>query len=116
MTPTKRSYWGLTIFAVVGALVVGALLRADVFHISGQSVLGAQRAQKVSFKTAQNSAPVSLADFKNGFSMAIDPALSAVVNISSTKVVKRPKMPGLFNEPFFRQFFGDQGQQPQEGP
>ena len=116
MTPTKRNYWGLTIFVVVGALAVGALLRADVFHISGQSVLGAQRAQKVSFKTAQSTTPVSLADFKNGFSTVIDPALSAVVNISSTKVVKRPNMPGLFNDPFFQQFFGDQRHQPQEGP
>ena len=32
---------------------------------------------------------MSLADFKNGFASVIDPALPAVVNISSTKVVKQ---------------------------
>ena len=62
-----------------------------------------------SLRIAGDSSPVSLANFKNGFSSVIDPALPAVVNISSTKVVKQQVVPNpFFNDPFFRQFFGNQ--------
>jgi serine protease Do len=64
---------------------------------------------KVPLKIDTDPAPVSMADFKNGYSSILDPALSAVVNISSSKVVKQQNnFPGFFNDPFFRQFFGDQ--------
>jgi Do/DeqQ family serine protease len=68
---------------------------------------------KVPLKIASDPAPVSLADFKNGYSSILDPALGAVVNISSSKVVKQPNnVPNFFADPFFRQFFGNQfGQQ-----
>jgi serine protease Do len=63
----------------------------------------------VPLKIASDPAPISLADFKNGYSSILDPALSAVVNISSSKVVKqRSNVPDFFADPFFRQFFGDQ--------
>ena len=54
--------------------------------------------------------PVSLGNFANGFSAVIKPALPAVVNIRSSKLVKpqRNQMSPVFNDPFFRQFFGDQ--------
>jgi len=92
-------------FVVAGLLAAG-LVGARVSHWSGRGVLGAE---KVPLKIARDPAPVSLADFKNGFSSVIDPALPAVVNISSTKVVKRQyNMPDMFSDPFFRQFFGDQ--------
>jgi serine protease Do len=43
------------------------------------------------------------------YAPVIDPALPTVVNISSTKMVKQQNnLPGLFSEPFFQQFFGDQ--------
>ena len=59
----------------------------------------------------QNALPVSLGNFANGFSAVLKPALPAVVNISSSRVVKpgRNQMSPMFNDPFFRQFFGDQG-------
>lgn len=108
----EKSHWGLVVFVVVVVLVFGGLLRGGILHLPGQHVLGAP---KVALKMASNSAPLSLADFKNGFASVIDPALPAVVNISSTKVVKQqPLNPGFFDDPFFRQFFGDQF--PSPGP
>jgi serine protease Do len=45
-----------------------------------------------------------------GFAPVLKPALAAVVNISSSRVVKTPQAPSspFFDDPFFRQFFGDQ--------
>ena len=72
----------------------------------GHSVLGAE---KVAVSVAKNAAPVSLGDFKNGFSSVLVPTLPAVVSISSTKVVKsQGNTPDFFNDPMFRQFFGNQ--------
>jgi serine protease Do len=77
-------------------------------------VLGAE---KVSVGEAKNAAPVSLADFKNGFASVLGPALPAVVNISSTKVVKiQNPIPDIFNDPMFRQFFGEQSPSLPRGP
>jgi serine protease Do len=68
---------------------------------------------RVPLKIASDPAPVSLADFKNGYSSILDPALSEVVNVSTTQVVKQQyNFPGFFNDPFFQHFFGNQfGQQ-----
>jgi len=56
---------------------------------------------------------VLLGSLSNGFASILKPALPAVVNISSSKVVKsRGENSQMFNDPFFRQFFGNQfGQQ-----
>ena len=45
-----------------------------------------------------------------GFAPVLKPALAAVVNISSSRIVKTPSTPfgPFFQDPFFRQFFGDQ--------
>ncbi len=45
-----------------------------------------------------------------GFAPVLKPALAAVVNISSSRIVKTPSTPSgpFFDDPFFRQFFGDQ--------
>src|SRR5208282_835942 len=48
-----------------------------------------------------------------GFAPLLKPALPAVVSITSSRVVKVPQSP-FFNDPFFQQFFGGQGRQPQE--
>lgn len=104
----KGPYWLLVL--VVITLLIGGLLRARAVRLPGHSVLGAE---KVAVNVAKNAAPVSLADFKNGFSSVLAPALPAVVNISSSKVVKNPQenMPDFFNDPMFRQFFGNQAPQ-----
>jgi serine protease Do len=47
------------------------------------------------------------------FAPVVKRAMPAVVNISSSKVVKRQQMPGgMLDDPFFRQFFG--GRMPQQ--
>lgn len=103
----------LLLYFVVGLFAIGALLSVRLVHWAGHGVMGAE---KVPVKVNKDPAPVSLSDFKNGFASVIDPALAAVVNISSTKVVKRQnQLPGFFfNDPFFRQFFGDQNPQAPE--
>lgn len=102
--PTRKVPYGLLLF-IVAALVIG--LRAGYERWPGHAILAAQ---KVSVQVAKETPPASLAEFKNGFASVIDPALPAVVNVSSTKVVMRQNnIPGfLFKDPLFRQFFGDQ--------
>jgi serine protease Do len=75
-------------------------------------------ASMVPLKIDKDPAPVNLAEFKNGYASVVDPALPAVVNISSTKMVKQQNnIPGFaFNDPFFRQFFGDQFDRQQSAP
>jgi serine protease Do len=104
-------YWILILIAV--ALVAGGLLRVGLMRMPGSLV---QAAPVVPVHVAQGAAPLSLADFKNGFSSVVDPALPAVVNVSSTTVIKRQVNPNVFQDPFFRQFFGNQFgfQQPPE--
>jgi len=113
-TPKKTSYSFLLV--LVAVLVIGGLLRAGFVRVPGHSVMGAPR---VPVHLADNTAPVSLGDFKNGFSSVLSPALPAVVNISSTKIVKNQNaqnMPDIYNDPLFRHFFGDQFPRPNQGP
>jgi serine protease Do len=106
----KITYWLIVLVAAI--LVLGGLLRAGIVHLPG---FRASHGQKVALRIAQNESAVSPTNFKNGFASVIDPDLPAVVNISSTKVVKQQvNMPQLFDDPFFRQFFG--GQAPQMQP
>ncbi len=105
-TTTKRaSCWLLLIGAI--AVLACVLFRDGNARWPGHSVLGSE---KVSVNVAKNTLPVGLGDFKNGFSSVLGPALPAVVNISSTKIVKAPQgnTPDFFNDPMFRQFFGNQ--------
>jgi serine protease Do len=114
-TATKTSYWALAFLAT--AILVGGLWRAGAVHVPRHAAAGSD-SEKVAVNVAKNGAPVSLADFKNGFSSVLGPALPAVVNIASTKIVKPQQgggnMPDFFNDPMFRQFFGNPG--PQGGP
>ena len=77
--------------------------------------------------TLQASAPVSASpappvSLTEGFSSIVQPLLPAVVNISSSKLVKATRGQSPFgDDPFFRQFFGnpfggDQGDQNGGGP
>jgi len=107
----KLSYWILGI--VVAALILGGLLRTGVVRIPGYSV---HAAPSIAIRVARDTSPASLADFQNGFASVIDPALPAVVNISSTRIVKQPPIPNIFQDPFFRQFFGTQPGTQQQQP
>jgi serine protease Do len=101
----------LVILAILIFLTFGLLL-ASIAQGPSLKILSAN---EVPLKLEENPAPANLAELKNGFASVIGPALPAVVNISSTKIVKQQNnFPNLFsNDPFFRQFFGDQfGSQP----
>jgi serine protease Do len=102
----KIRRWVATVVVLV-ALAGGALLSQGARNWTDHTVLGAPRAP---IAITQNALPVSLGNFANGFSAVLKPALPAVVNISSSRVVKggRNQMSPMFNDPFFRQFFGDQ--------
>ena len=98
--------WNLIVISFLAFLVVGVFvagISADLGHAGSSSA-------KVPLKIDKDPAPVNLAEFKNGYASVIDPALPAVVNVSSTKMVKHdnnfPRQ--FFDDPFFRQFFGDQ--------
>jgi S1-C subfamily serine protease len=63
----------------------------------------------VALPAASVSAAAGPVNFNVGFSSVVEPLLPTVVNISTSKVVKSPRnqLP-FFNDPYFRQFFGDQ--------
>ena len=103
---------GVAIAILVVALVLGAVFGTWAVYWAGHKVFGAPA---VPVKVADNVDPVRLGGFANGFASVVKPALPAIVNISTTHVMKvQGNMPGFFDDPFFRQFFGNQfGQQPQ---
>jgi serine protease Do len=102
----KIRRWVATV-VVIAAFAGGALLSQGFRDWAGHAVFGASR-EPISI--AQNALPVSLGNFANGFSAVIKPALPAVVNIRTSKIVKPQanQMSPMFNDPMFRQFFGDQ--------
>jgi len=103
---------GAALALLIAALVAGAVVGTWAVHWAGHQVFGAPA---VPVKVAGAVDPVRLGGFGNGFASVIDPALPAVVNISTTQVVKvQQNMPGFFNDPFFQQFFGNQGGQQQQ--
>jgi Do/DeqQ family serine protease len=106
--------WVATV-VVLAALAGGAILATGLRNWSGSPVYGST---SLPAAVAHDSSPVPLGTFANGFASVLKPALPAVVNIHTSKIVK-PKagesMP-FFNDPFFRQFFGDQGGRMQPQP
>src|SRR5208282_3237225 len=102
----------VAIAAVGVALVGGGVLEIGLKNWTGHdAVFGAGNPLGVS--VARDSAPVPLGNFANGFASVLKPVLPAVVNIHTSKTVKtedRQGPQGMFNDPFFQQFFGNQGQ------
>ena len=90
--------------SLVGAVAFGLAVAGTFPHVERK----VSAAAKVPLKIDSDPAPVNLGDFKNGYAPVIGPALPAVVNISSTKVVKAQQDASqMFADPMFRQFFGD---------
>ena len=106
----------VALVSLAAALVIGGVL-AWLIASSGHTVLGA--GSPVTLRIAGNAAagPVNL---NEGFAPMLEPLLPAVVNISTSKVVKSQKGGGenpFFNDPFFRQFFGNRSERtPQANP
>jgi serine protease Do len=98
--------WVATV-VVLAAVAGGALLTVGLRNWSSGSVYGAA---SLPVTVARDNSPVPLGSLANGFSAVLKPALPAVVNIHTSKIVKprgNETLP-FFNDPFFRQFFGDQ--------
>ncbi|HVB85666.1 MAG TPA: DegQ family serine endoprotease [Candidatus Dormibacteraeota bacterium] len=101
--------WVATV-TVLAALICGGIIAISFRNWSNHEVYGASAA---AITVAKDGPAVSLGSFKNGFASVLEPALPAVVNIHSSKVVKQNNQGDMpfFNDPFFRQFFGNNGGQ-----
>jgi serine protease Do len=105
----------VALMSLAAALVIGGAL-AWAITSSSRTVLGA--GSPVMLRIAGNS-PAGPVNFNEGFASVVEPLLPAVVNISTSKVVKSQRGENPFsNDPFFRQFFGnpfgDGNEQPRE--
>src|SRR5260370_25031526 len=89
------------VLMVVIAMLVGALAVTLTTHrVPGVQVARAAAIEQSGFSS---------------FSPVVTRAMPAVVNISSSKVVRQQQMRrGMFDDPFFRQFFGDRMPQMQQ--
>jgi len=105
--------WVATV-VVLGAIIGGVILDVGLRHWGGRTVFGAPT---LNVTVAHDANPVLLGSLPNGFASILKPVLPAVVNISSSKVVKnKGENSPLFNDPFFRQFFGNQFGPQQQQP
>jgi len=102
----RKTRWGIFAAVAIALLTAGGVLRAGIIQMPDNG--GNESSTKVPLKFDRDPAPIDLSNFKNGYSSVIDPALPAVVNISSTKVVKQRNQMPFFMDPFFQQFFGGQ--------
>lgn len=97
----------------LAVLLAGGLLGLGLANWKDRPVFGSD---KISVRVARDFEPVNLGRFANGFGAVVKPTLPTVVSITSSKVVKVPGFRNPFsNDPFFRQFFGNQfGSAPRE--
>jgi len=95
----------VAVAVIAAALVGGGILAVGLRNWSSNSIVGAAN---LPMKMDMNAPPVPLGNFMNGFASVLKPALPAVVNIHSSKVVKQRQAMPFFNDPFFQQFFGNQ--------
>jgi serine protease Do len=113
MKPTRMIRIWTSAAILVGAMFVGGVVIAETSHA------GAKLAAPI-FATAPANAAMASAPAAT-YSPIIKQALPEVVNIASSKMVHRSNDESnpMFDDPFFRQFFGDrqphsQQQQPQQ--
>lgn len=111
--PEKRRFPSGLLLLIVVVLVMAGLIESGVIRWGNNSVLGAG---KVALQIATDEQPVSLGELRNGYASVINPVLPAVVNISSTNLVKQQAQVPFLNDPLFRQFFGDQFSSPSPQP
>ena len=92
-------------------LVTGGMLGLVLSSWAGQTVFGERNVPIFTARIAGGADARSMNPM--GFAPILKPALPAVVNIASSRVVKIPLEP-FFNDPFFRQFFGSRHRPPAE--
>jgi Do/DeqQ family serine protease len=103
---------GTAVLALVAASIGGGLIAAYATHGGGTAPVFVSTAQAASASTAE-ALPQTMT-----FAPVVKRAAPAVVQISSTKVIKAETQGGrngrgqqqnpFFDDPFFRRFFGDQ--------
>jgi serine protease Do len=102
----------VAIFFLVFAVIAGAAVGVGFTSWSGHAVLGATRVPV--FIAQTDRAPDGASANSMGFAPLFKNNLPTVVSITSSRIVKSQQNP-IFNDPFFRQFFGGQfPQQPQQ--
>ena len=110
---SMRKLWLIfsqTATVAVALLFVVATLRPE--WLAGSSMLPSSGSQIVSLREAA-PLPASSGPRTNSYSEAVRKAVPAVVNIYTSKKIKTQRNP-FFNDPAFRQFFGDRfDEQPQ---
>lgn len=97
----------VAIIVAICILVAGAALGAGISSWSGHTVFGGSGHAVPVYIAQTPGARNSGHPDEMGFASVIDPALPAVVSITSSRIVKVPQSP-FFNDPFFQQFFGGQ--------
>jgi S1-C subfamily serine protease len=93
-------------------LLAAVAIMGAVFWFSPAISAGTRATSEPQTRIAYADARTPSPNIGMGYAAILKPALSAVVNISSSKVVKIEGQPfEFFNDPFFQKFFGDQFQQ-----
>jgi serine protease Do len=107
----------VALVALALALAIGGAT-AWVLAAGGHTALGAGRTVAIKVASDTPAAASERVSFAAGFAPIVQPDLPAVVNISTSKMVKAEASANPFgNDPFFRQFFGNQGNPfGQQGP
>jgi serine protease Do len=99
----------IAVAAMLAAAILGALVGSAATALTGRSIVGA--ASRVPILVAEEQgATAGAVSFSAGFWPVAERAAPAVVNISSSKVVRSPESgpaAPFFLDPFFRDFFGD---------
>ena len=97
----------MAVVAISGVLIFGGVSGAG---LSLWAKHGSSLSQLPAVVVAAGSNVEAAPPNELGFAPVLKPALAAVVNISSSRIVKTPSGPSspFFEDPFFRQFFGDQ--------
>ncbi len=101
-------------FFLIMLPLVAVLLGAGSF-VARKHFSSGPRPVLASTARAATNPPVDLDTLHHGFAAVLKPAVAAVVNISSSRLVKTDEGDqGPFGDPFFRQFFGDRFGAPKE--
>ncbi|MCC6858314.1 MAG: DegQ family serine endoprotease [Bryobacterales bacterium] len=94
-------YW------VAAAVLAGALLGGGLL---GTRIGRSQEAVPFFVASAEEAAPGGRVSFENGFTPIVQRVVPAVVNVFSERVVRsNTQASPFFDNPFFRDFFGDRG-------
>ncbi len=98
----KRSF---AVLSLIATLLLGGLIGSLATAKAGLAPSAGAGTSPV-FEVSESRPLVDAADLTEGFRPLVKKALPAVVNISTTRVMKTRPAPPFFSDPFFRDFFG----------